>query len=52
MSFLKGFFAFLLLIICVFVLLFVHFAYTTFSMGHRDVKTDAIVVLGRRQGQG
>lgn len=51
MSFLKGFFAFLLLIICVFVLLFVHFAYTTFSMGHRDVKTDAIVVLAGGKGR-
>jgi uncharacterized SAM-binding protein YcdF (DUF218 family) len=51
MSFLKGFFAFLLLLTCVFVLLFVHFAYTTFSMGQRDVKTDAIVVLAGGKGR-
>ena len=51
MSFLKGFFAFLLLIFCTFFLLFVHFAYSTFSMGQRDVKTDAIVVLAGGKGR-
>lgn len=51
MSFLKGFCAFLLLILCMFVLLFVHFAYTTFSMSQRDVKTDAIVVLAGGKGR-
>lgn len=51
MSLLKGFFAFLVLVICVFALLFVHFVYTTFSMGQRDVKTDAIVVLTGGKGR-
>jgi uncharacterized SAM-binding protein YcdF (DUF218 family) len=51
MSFLKGFFAFLFLIISLFVLLFVHFVYTTFAMGQRDVKADAIVVLAGGKGR-
>jgi uncharacterized SAM-binding protein YcdF (DUF218 family) len=51
MSFLKGLFAFLLLIFCTLFLLFVQFAYTTFSMSQRDVKTDAIVVLAGGKGR-
>ncbi|NMC74776.1 MAG: YdcF family protein [Geobacteraceae bacterium] len=50
-SFLKGCSAFLLLMLCVCVLLFIHFAYSTFSVGHRDVKTDAIVVLAGGKGR-
>jgi uncharacterized SAM-binding protein YcdF (DUF218 family) len=51
MSFVKGFLTFFLLIFCVFVLLFVDFTYTTFSLRQRDVATDAIVVLTGGRGR-
>ncbi len=51
MSFVKGFLTFFLLIFCVFVLLFIDFAYTTFSLRQRDVSTDAIVVLTGGRGR-
>jgi len=51
MSFLKGLFAFILLVSCLVVLLFIDFAYSTFSMRQRDVTTDAIVVLTGGRGR-
>lgn len=51
MSFLKGLFAFILLLFCIVVMLFIDFTYTTFSLRQRDVKTDAIVVLTGGRGR-
>jgi uncharacterized SAM-binding protein YcdF (DUF218 family) len=51
MSFLKGLFAFILLLFCIVVILFVDFTYSTFSMRQRDVATDAIVVLTGGRGR-
>lgn len=51
MSFLKGLFAFILLLFCIVVILFIDFTYTTFSMRQRDVATDAIVVLTGGRGR-
>ncbi len=51
MSFVKGFLAFFLLIVCVVMLLFIDFAYTTFSLRQRNVSTDAIVVLTGGRGR-
>jgi len=51
MSFLKGLFAFILLVFCLVVVLFIDFAYSTFSMRQRDVTTDAIVVLTGGRGR-
>jgi len=51
MSFVKGFLTFFVLVVCVFVLLFVDFAFTTFSLRQRDVSTDAIVVLTGGRGR-
>lgn len=51
MSFLKGLFAFMLLLFCLVVILFVDFTYSTFSMRQRNVATDAIVVLTGGRGR-
>ncbi|MHC1698528.1 MAG: YdcF family protein [Geobacteraceae bacterium] len=51
MPFLKGLFAFILLFFCIVVMLFIDFAYTTFSLRQRDVATDAIVVLTGGRGR-
>ncbi len=47
----KGLFAFILLVFCVLVMLFVDFTYTTFSLRQRDVPADAIVVLTGGRGR-
>jgi uncharacterized SAM-binding protein YcdF (DUF218 family) len=51
MSFLKGLLAFILLFFCIVVMLFIDFAYTTFSLRQRGVETDAIVVLTGGRGR-
>jgi len=47
----KGLFAFILLLFCIVVILFVDFTYSTFSMRQRAVATDAIVVLTGGRGR-
>jgi uncharacterized SAM-binding protein YcdF (DUF218 family) len=51
MSIMKGLFAFILLLFCIVVILFVDFTYSTFSMRQRAVATDAIVVLTGGRGR-
>lgn len=51
MSIIKGLFSLLLIILIALALLFVDFAYKTFSLRQQDVKTDAIVVLTGGRGR-
>jgi uncharacterized SAM-binding protein YcdF (DUF218 family) len=51
MSFVKGLFTLIIIAMVVIVVLFVDFAYKTFSFRQRDVKTDAIVVLAGGKGR-
>jgi uncharacterized SAM-binding protein YcdF (DUF218 family) len=51
MSIIKGLFSFLVIILIALAVLFVDFAYKTFSLRQQDVKTDAIVVLTGGRGR-
>lgn len=51
MSLIKGLLAVLFIFFCLMALLFVDFAYRTFTMKPREVKTDAIVVLAGGRGR-
>ena len=51
MGLLKGLFSLLVLILLLLGILFVDFAYKTFSLSQRQVKTDAIVVLTGGRGR-
>ena len=49
--FFRGLFSFLVIVLIVTTVLFVDFAYKTFSVRQRDVATDAIVVLAGGRGR-
>jgi uncharacterized SAM-binding protein YcdF (DUF218 family) len=51
MSIIKGLFSLLIIILIALAVLFVDFAYKTFSLSQKDVKTDAIVVLTGGRGR-
>ncbi len=51
MSIIKGLFSLLVIILIALAVLFVDFAYKTFSLRQQDVKTDAIVVLTGGRGR-
>jgi uncharacterized SAM-binding protein YcdF (DUF218 family) len=51
MSILKGLFSLAVVTLLVLAVLFVDFAFKTFSLSQRDVKTDAIVVLAGGRGR-
>ena len=51
MSIIKGLLSFLVIIMIALAILFVDFAYKTFSLKQRDIKTDAIVVLTGGRGR-
>jgi uncharacterized SAM-binding protein YcdF (DUF218 family) len=51
MSIIKGLFSLLIIILIALAVLFVDFAYKTFSLRQQDVKTDAIVVLTGGRGR-
>lgn len=51
MSILKGLFSLAVVILLALAVLFVDFAFKTFSLSQRDVKTDAIVVLAGGRGR-
>jgi uncharacterized SAM-binding protein YcdF (DUF218 family) len=51
MSILKSLIAIFTVLVCLTVILFISFAYETFSMRHRNVVTDAIVVLTGGMGR-
>jgi uncharacterized SAM-binding protein YcdF (DUF218 family) len=51
MSIIKGLFSLLVIILIALAVLFVDFAYKTFSLRQKDVKTDAIVVLTGGRGR-
>jgi uncharacterized SAM-binding protein YcdF (DUF218 family) len=51
MSIIKGLFSLLLIFLIAVAVLFIDFAYKTFSVGQRSVKTDAIVVLTGGRGR-
>ncbi len=51
MSILKGLFSFLLIILIALAVLFIDFAYKTFSVSQKNGKTDAIVVLTGGRGR-
>ena len=51
MTIIKGLFSLLVIILVILAVLFVDFAYKTFSVRQRDVKTDAIVVLTGGRGR-
>jgi uncharacterized SAM-binding protein YcdF (DUF218 family) len=51
MSIIKGLLSFLVIILIALAILFVDFAYKTFSLKQREIKTDAIVVLTGGRGR-
>jgi len=51
MSIVKGLFSLLLIFLIAVAVLFIDFAYKTFSVGQKNVKTDAIVVLTGGRGR-
>ena len=51
MSIVKGLFSLLLIILIALAVLFIDFAYKTFSVGQKNLKTDAIVVLTGGKGR-
>jgi uncharacterized SAM-binding protein YcdF (DUF218 family) len=51
MSFIKGLFTLALIALLALAVLFIDFTYKTFSLGQRQVKTDAIVVLAGGRGR-
>jgi uncharacterized SAM-binding protein YcdF (DUF218 family) len=51
MSFIKGLFSLALIVLLALAVLFIDFTYKTFSLGLRQVKTDAIVVLAGGRGR-
>jgi uncharacterized SAM-binding protein YcdF (DUF218 family) len=51
MLMIKGFLAMLLILFCLVAILFVDFAYQTYTMKPRDIATDAIVVLAGGRGR-
>ena len=51
MSFIKGLFSLALMVLLALAVLFIDFTYKTFSMGQRQVQTDAIVVLAGGRGR-
>ena len=51
MAIIKGIFSLLLIILITLAVLFIDFAYKTFSVGQKNVKTDAIVVLTGGRGR-
>lgn len=51
MSFIKGFFSLLLILLLALAVLFIDFAYKTFSVTQKNVKADAIVVLTGGRGR-
>jgi len=51
MAIIKGLFSLLLIILITLAVLFIDFAYKTFSVGQKNIKTDAIVVLTGGRGR-
>lgn len=51
MSIVKGLFSLLIILLVMLAVLFVDFAYKTFSLRQREIKTDAIVVLAGGRGR-